>query len=47
MQAELRRRAVAMFDAGKTRQNAADAVGISRRFVGNWMTALSVNALKL
>jgi transposase len=39
VQAELRRRAVAMIDAGKTRQEAADAVGVSRRFVGKWVTA--------
>lgn len=39
VQAELRRRAVAMVDAGKTRQEAADAVGVSRRFVGKWMGA--------
>lgn len=37
VQAELRRRAVAMVDAGKTRQEAASAVGVSRRFVGKWV----------
>jgi transposase len=39
VQAELRRRAVAMVDAGKTRQEAASAVGVSRRFVGKWVDA--------
>lgn len=39
VQAELRRRAVAMVDDGKTRQAAADAVKVSRRFVGKWVTA--------
>jgi transposase len=39
VQAELRRRAVVMVDDGKTRQQAADAVGVSRRFVGKWVTA--------
>jgi transposase len=38
-QAELRRRAVAMVDAGKTRQEAADTVKVSRRFVGKWVAA--------
>ena len=28
-----------MVDDGKTRQQAADAVGVSRRFVGKWVTA--------
>ena len=37
VQAELRRRAVAMVDDGKSRQTAADAVGVSRRFVGKWL----------
>lgn len=39
VQAELRRRAVAMVDSGKTRQEAAVAVGVSRRFVGKWVNA--------
>jgi transposase len=39
VQAELRRRAVAMVDAGKTRQEAAEVVGVSRRFVGKWVDA--------
>ena len=39
VQAELRRRAVAIVDAGKSRQVAADAVGVSRRFVGKWLAA--------
>jgi transposase len=38
-QAELRRRAVAMVDAGKTQQEAANAVKVSRRFVGKWLMA--------
>jgi transposase len=43
VQAELRRRAVGMVDAGKTRREAADAVGVSRRFVGKWVTARDQN----
>ena len=39
VQAELRRRAVVMVDDGHTRQEAADAVGVSRRFVGTWVSA--------
>ena len=39
VQAELRRRAVALVDAGKTRQEAAAAVGVNRRFVGEWVKA--------
>jgi transposase len=39
VQAELRRRAVALVDAGKTRQEAAAAVGVNRRFVGAWVKA--------
>jgi transposase len=39
VQAELRRRAVALVDAGKTRQVAAAAVGVNRRFVGEWVKA--------
>ena len=39
VQAELRRRAVAMVDDGRTWQAAADAVGVSRRFVGKWLAA--------
>lgn len=42
VQAELRRCAVAMVDAGKTRQEAALAVGVSRRFVGKWVDARDV-----
>ena len=36
-QAELRRVAVAMVKAGKTRIEAAEAVGVNRRFVGRWV----------
>src|SRR3954463_12257029 len=35
-QAELRRVAVAMVRAGKTRVEAAETVGVNRRFVGQW-----------
>src|SRR5918912_2752211 len=38
-QAELRRVAVAMVRAGKTRIEAAEAVGVNRRFVGQWVQA--------
>src|SRR4051812_15161188 len=38
-QAELRRVAVAMVRAGKTRIEAAEAVGVNRRFVGRWVQA--------
>src|SRR5919112_7757 len=38
-QAGLRRVAVAMVRAGKTRIEAAEAVGVNRRFVGRWVTA--------
>src|ERR1044071_1513254 len=38
-QAELRRIAVAMVRAGKTRIEAAETVGVNRRFVGRWVTA--------
>ena len=38
-QAELRRVAVVMVRAGKTRIEAAEAVGVNRRFVGRWVTA--------
>jgi len=38
-QAELRRIAVAMVRAGKTRIEAAQAVGVNRRFVGQWVKA--------
>jgi transposase len=38
-QAELRRVAVAMVEAGKTRVEAAAAVGVNRRFVGAWVEA--------
>jgi transposase len=37
MQAELRRVAVAMVAGGKTRIEAAETVGVSRRFVGQWV----------
>ena len=37
VQAELRRRAVTMVDAGKTRRAAAEAVGVSWRFVSKWI----------
>src|SRR5919107_554158 len=36
-QAELRRIAVAMVRAGKTRVEAAETVGVNRRFVGQWV----------
>jgi transposase len=39
VQAELRRRAVAMVDGGARRKAAADAVGVSVRFVGKWIDA--------
>src|ERR671920_1457043 len=38
-QAELRRIAVAMVRAGKMRIEAAEAVGVNRRFVGRWVKA--------
>lgn len=38
-QAELRRVAVSMVEAGKTRIEAAEAVGVNRRFVGEWVEA--------
>ena len=38
-QAELRRIAVKMVRAGKTRIEAAEAIGVNRRFVGQWVTA--------
>src|SRR5512144_287476 len=38
-QAELRRIAVAMVRAGKTRSEAAATVGVNRRFVGQWVKA--------
>src|SRR3954466_14637510 len=38
-QAELRRVAVAMVRAGKTRVEAAETVGVNRRFVGQWVKA--------
>src|SRR4051812_34790970 len=38
-QAELRRIAVAMVRGGKTRIEAAEAVGVNRRFVGQWVKA--------
>src|SRR5690242_21883648 len=36
-QAELRRVAVAMVRAGKTRIEVAETVGVNRRFVGQWV----------
>jgi transposase len=39
VQAELRRVAVGMVAAGKTRSEAAAAVGVNRRFVGEWVKA--------
>ena len=39
-QAELRRIAVTMVRAGKTRIEAAEAVGVNRRFVGRWVKAV-------
>lgn len=39
VQAELRRRAVAMVDSGMSRVAAAAAVGVNRRFVGKWLKA--------
>ena len=39
-QAELRRVAVGMVEAGKTRIEAAEAVGVNRRFVGKWVGAV-------
>src|SRR4051794_4607333 len=36
-QAELRRVAVAMVRAGRTRVEAAETVGVTRRFVGQWV----------
>jgi transposase len=38
-QAELRRVAVAMVQAGRTRIEAAETVGVNRRFVGQWVKA--------
>jgi len=40
-QAELRRVAVTMVAAGKTRREAAEAVGVNRRFVGEWVAAVA------
>lgn len=39
-QAELRRVAVRMVQAGKTRIEAAEAVGVDRHFVGEWVAAV-------
>jgi transposase len=39
-QAELRRVAVGMVQAGKTRAEAAAAVGVDRRYVGEWVAAV-------
>jgi transposase len=44
-QAELRRVAVAMVTSGKTRIEAAEAVGVNRRFVGRWVKALAQSGL--
>jgi transposase len=38
-QAELRRVAIAMVKAGRTRIEAAETVGVNRRFVGQWVKA--------
>jgi hypothetical protein len=38
-QAEVRRMAVAMVKAGRTRIEAAAAAGVNRRFVGEWVQA--------
>src|SRR6478609_3416017 len=38
-QAELRRIAVALVRAGRTRIEAAETVGVNRRFVGQWVKA--------
>jgi len=38
-QAELRRVAVGMVQAGKTRAEAAATVGVGRRYVGEWIAA--------
>lgn len=45
VQAELRRRAVAMVDAGKSQREAAAAVGVNRRFVGKWLKARAAGGL--
>src|SRR3954471_13400392 len=39
-QAELRRVAVGMVQAGKTRAEAAATVGVGRRYVGEWVAAV-------
>lgn len=39
-QTEVRRVAVGMVQAGKTRREVAAAVGVDRRFVGNWVAAV-------
>src|SRR5919199_6004892 len=39
-QAELRRVAVGLVQSGKTRIEAAAAVGVNRRFVGDWVAAV-------
>ena len=39
-QAELRRVAVGMVQAGKTRTEVAEAVDVNRRFVGGWVAAV-------
>jgi transposase len=38
-QAEARRITVAMVKSGRTRMEAAEAVGVNRRFVGAWVGA--------
>ena len=40
-QAELRRVAVNMVRSGKSRIEVADAVGVNRRFVGEWVRAFA------
>ena len=39
VQAELRRRAVAMVDGGMTRLEAAKVIGVNRRFITKWLQA--------
>jgi transposase len=43
VQAELRRVAVNLVLSGKSRIAAAEAVGVNRRFVGNWMSAFEAS----
>src|SRR3954449_4406854 len=42
-QAELRRVAVGMVQAGKTRAEAAATVGVGRRYVGEWVGAVEAS----